>query len=434
MHNCTPVVSPRATATPLQCSALANAPAPLDNGNTEMPSQHCIGKGRFSCLLTGAVVEMGKGLKTNVSLDAVKIELGYKLKESVAYLHHPLCQPECTIGGLTILITLTGMSPYHFFRDNLRHIVRTAYAYGLVADPFGKSGKAWRPHREGERAWPLRTPVWPHTRPGEPVRVLLWNQHERVALTHAMFNYWAALTSVPLFTSPARRTCMRFESLIVGPSPGSKVDGDLSTGRYLREPLMTGLGLAHCPQPAAEKPRITFMVRLKASHGIAVGRKILNPDAVERALAAHGSVRRASFEEFTLTQQLETMMSTDVLIGVHGAGLSNAMFLPRCGMLIEMWPLGGQIAGPYSDFHGRYMAYHDRYCNATREGRPCDLATMSKDDRGTSRPLMVDTDRLADITRKAADNWRKCIAGLSTKHKQRHIVQIRSRVTPSVGG
>ena len=111
-------------------------------------------------------------------------------------------------------------------------------------------------------------------------------------------------------------------------------------------------------------------------------------------------------------------MSTDVLIGVHGAGLSNAMFLPRCGMLIEMWPLGGYIAGPYSDFHGRYMEYHDRYCNATREGRPCDLATMSKDDRGTSRPLMVDTDRLADITRKAADNWRKCIAGLSTKHKQ----------------
>ena len=81
---------------------------------------------------------------------------------------------------------------------------------------------------------------------------------------------------------------------------------------------------------------------------------MLNPDEVAKALSTLGPVLNVSFDGQSLEYQLRVMQRTDFLVGVHGAGLSNGMFLDPCGVLVEMWPLGRAPAGPYSDFHSNY--------------------------------------------------------------------------------
>jgi len=103
----------------------------------------------------------------------------------------------------------------------------------------------------------------------------------------------------------------------------------------------------------------------------------------------------------TLREQWSAMMQTDVLVGVHGAGLANAMFLHSCGVLLEMWPMGKVSARPYSEFHSRYLRYDDEYCDTNLPCRSGDL-------RGTHRNLMVNVSRLRTLAADAVATWRAC--------------------------
>jgi hypothetical protein len=80
------------------------------------------------------------------------------------------------------------------------------------------------------------------------------------------------------------------------------------------------------------EPRITLILR-KDYMGRQLDRKISNEDQVVKALK-EVSRGRASFssvqlETMTFKEQVELMYSkTNILIGVHGAGLSHTVFLP----------------------------------------------------------------------------------------------------------
>jgi len=137
-----------------------------------------------------------------------------------------------------------------------------------------------------------------------------------------------------------------------------------------------------------------------------MGRKVLNPDEVVKALSTLGPVLNVSFDGQSLEYQLRVMQRTDVLVGVHGAGLSNGMFLDPCGVLVEMWPLGRRPAGPYSEFHSNYAQYHDEYCGAAA----CNLTVMRNDGLATSRPLMVNTTALLAVMRPQVARWKRCCA------------------------
>lgn len=75
-----------------------------------------------------------------------------------------------------------------------------------------------------------------------------------------------------------------------------------------------------------------------------VGRKIKNGDELLTAINSYlasakgfaGLARVAYFENVSFAEQLEVTSMTDVLIGMHGAGLSHTMFMPRHGGLIEL--------------------------------------------------------------------------------------------------
>jgi capsular polysaccharide biosynthesis protein len=51
-------------------------------------------------------------------------------------------------------------------------------------------------------------------------------------------------------------------------------------------------------------------------------------------------VRGVQLELLPFTEQLRLVGETDILLGMHGAGLSHMLFLPRHGALIEFEPIG----------------------------------------------------------------------------------------------
>lgn len=64
-------------------------------------------------------------------------------------------------------------------------------------------------------------------------------------------------------------------------------------------------------------------------------RQISNEEEVERILQAHG-FETVFFEDLTFEEQIKLMQETAVLIGLHGAGLTNMMFLNPGAKIIEI--------------------------------------------------------------------------------------------------
>ena len=52
------------------------------------------------------------------------------------------------------------------------------------------------------------------------------------------------------------------------------------------------------------------------------------------------SLQTVDFAKLTFQEQLQIIRNTDVLIGVHGNGLSHSLFLPRDSAVIELFPPG----------------------------------------------------------------------------------------------
>jgi hypothetical protein len=66
-------------------------------------------------------------------------------------------------------------------------------------------------------------------------------------------------------------------------------------------------------------------------------RALLNEDEVLAAVQKAG-FEPIVFEALTLKQQIELMQQTKVLAGLHGAGLTNLMFLPKNSIALEFMP------------------------------------------------------------------------------------------------
>lgn len=64
-------------------------------------------------------------------------------------------------------------------------------------------------------------------------------------------------------------------------------------------------------------------------------RFIINEDEVTTILLAYGFEVHI-FENYTLDKQIELMNETSVLLGLHGAGLTNMLFMPENGSIIEL--------------------------------------------------------------------------------------------------
>lgn len=72
------------------------------------------------------------------------------------------------------------------------------------------------------------------------------------------------------------------------------------------------------------------------------GRRLQNKDELFNALQAeipHVKVRQVDFTAMSFPEQLRVIRDTDVLVGVHGAGLTHTMFMrEKMGVIVELQP------------------------------------------------------------------------------------------------
>jgi len=160
---------------------------------------------------------------------------------------------------------------------------------------------------------------------------------------------WRAFTERPLWNYEAvvgRAVC--FKQVVFPLLPR------LVLGLFYNTPLVPGchssalaqafsaftlgrLGVSSAP-PLNHKLRLTLLDRGQKGY-----RRILNIEDIVAALEASGlyTVRVARFSHgFPFTSQLEIVANTDILAGVHGAGLSHALFLPEWAQVVELYNCG----------------------------------------------------------------------------------------------
>ena len=88
-------------------------------------------------------------------------------------------------------------------------------------------------------------------------------------------------------------------------------------------------------QPKTKKLRVTIITR-QTKH-----RRILNLAKLHKALLDHSEdyeVIIAPFSHnFPFKKQLEIVANTDILVGIHGAGLTHMLFLPKWAVIFELY-------------------------------------------------------------------------------------------------
>ena len=96
-----------------------------------------------------------------------------------------------------------------------------------------------------------------------------------------------------------------------------------------------------------DKLRIVFLLRRDyVTHAGnkkgTVSRKIKNEDELLEALRQDyptADVQGLQFDRFSFKEQLQFVANTDIFIGMHGAGLVHALFLPSHAAVLELYPL-----------------------------------------------------------------------------------------------
>lgn len=129
------------------------------------------------------------------------------------------------------------------------------------------------------------------------------------------------------------------------------LDHLLITGLYYNMPLVPGCrgsGLfkafnehvMHRLKVKQEKIKNQKAIRITLISRLTKYRRITNEDELIRRLKSINNyiVRRAEFShQMPFTEQIEMSHNSDILIGMHGAGLTHCLFQPDWGVLFELY-------------------------------------------------------------------------------------------------
>ncbi|KAJ1282875.1 hypothetical protein BS78_03G085000 [Paspalum vaginatum] len=128
--------------------------------------------------------------------------------------------------------------------------------------------------------------------------------------------------------------------------------------RFLREAYALPRGAP--ARPAQRKPRLMLIQRQRS-------RRFLNEEEIVRAAEAAG-FEVAVVElliDAPVDEQARMVNSFDVLVGLHGAGMTNEVFLPPGGVLIQVVPFGKldlmariEYGEPATEMGLRYLCYN----------------------------------------------------------------------------
>lgn len=77
---------------------------------------------------------------------------------------------------------------------------------------------------------------------------------------------------------------------------------------------------------------------LYVSRSQARGRKVLNEQELVEHLRTKFPINSVCFEDLNFSEQVELMQQTKILISIHGAGLSNMLFMKEGSTVVELIP------------------------------------------------------------------------------------------------
>ena len=155
--------------------------------------------------------------------------------------------------------------------------------------------------------------------PIEWKRTSLCFYRKATAESHTSLNLWKFSTKRFFITTPHRHSLY---NLLVPSHPAL-------TGNY-NHFLINELRHLFVKDITSKPTRKVFISRLKASR-----RKILNEDAVVEFLKTQ-NWEIHYFEDYSFRKQREIMSKTKYLISLHGAGLTNLLFMKEGGKVLEL--------------------------------------------------------------------------------------------------
>ena len=176
--------------------------------------------------------------------------------------------------------------------------------------------------------------------------ILIVDAHPFGALDHVwtqLFNSTIRLSALP------RRTL--FKQLVWGIiGYNSLMTTYLSANPPLyeefRSHFLTSFRIDESRQLNCKSPSILFIWRRDyVAHprnpSGTVSRKISNEEQLVSYVQRNNknaSVHGIQFDQYNMTQQLQFIVKADVLVGMHGAGMTHVLFLPKWAAVIELVP------------------------------------------------------------------------------------------------
>jgi capsular polysaccharide biosynthesis protein len=131
----------------------------------------------------------------------------------------------------------------------------------------------------------------------------------------------------------------------------------------LEELRSTLLHVTHTARIAGGPTRL-YVSRRKAER-----RKVVNEPAVEALMHEFG-FQAVCFEDYTFAQQVQLCANAEALVSIHGAGLSNMLFLPTGAAVIEFRKFDAGENCFFSELAATLRhQYHLQYCAAAEEGQ-----------------------------------------------------------------
>ena len=131
--------------------------------------------------------------------------------------------------------------------------------------------------------------------------------------------------------------------------------------------------------------------RIYISRSGATRRRIINEADVEARLARRG-FRTVRLETLSFRQQVETMARAEAVVSIHGAGLTNAMFMAPGGKILELYKeyYPRRDVTALTRTHGPSICYRRlsavlgleyliQFCPPTVRAAPVDVADLTVD-------------------------------------------------------
>jgi capsular polysaccharide biosynthesis protein len=119
--------------------------------------------------------------------------------------------------------------------------------------------------------------------------------------------------------------------------------------------------------------------RIYVSRGKAQKRKVVNEEECRAVLEEYG-FRTVYFEDYSFEQQVRIALDTRYLISIHGAGLTNMLFMKAGGSVLEMRQRGDAFNNCYFSLASALeLKYFYQLCRSQNPGEDAHTANLLVD-------------------------------------------------------